>query len=93
MGREKENGRHLMVSFKGMGRHRRGARREFTVADLIEELRRFDPRLEVRLATQPRMPYEHTVGAVAEADGMVWIGEAKQQGYAPDEVADRLGWR
>jgi len=24
---------------------------------------------------------------------MVWIGEAQQQGYAPDEVADRLGWR
>jgi hypothetical protein len=76
-----------------MGRHRRGARREITVADLIDELRRYEPHLEVRLAIQPRMPQEHTIGAIAEADGMVWIGEAKQQGYAPDEVAEQLGWR
>ncbi|MUN38958.1 hypothetical protein GNZ18_20455 [Actinomadura sp. NEAU-AAG5] len=75
-----------------MGRHRRGVTREVTVADLIEELRRFDPGMEVRLAIQPRMPQEHAVGAVAEADGMVWIGEAGQRGYAPDEVGERLGW-
>ncbi|MFP3969555.1 hypothetical protein SMC26_45200 [Actinomadura fulvescens] len=59
----------------------------------MDELSRFDPHLEVRLAVQPRLPQEHTVGAVAEADGMVWIGEGGQQGYAPDEVAERLGWR
>ncbi|MFC4911224.1 hypothetical protein [Actinomadura gamaensis] len=76
-----------------MGRHRRGARREVTVADLIDALRRYPSDMEVRLATQPRMPQEHTVGAIAEADGMVWIGEGRQEGYAPDEVADRLGWR
>ncbi|KAB2339165.1 hypothetical protein F8566_48610 [Actinomadura rudentiformis] len=76
-----------------MGRHRRGARREVTVADLIDELSRFDPNLEVRLAVQPRLPQEHLVGAVAEADGMVWIGEGGQQGYAPDEVGEQLGWR
>ncbi|MWA06233.1 hypothetical protein F8568_038975 [Actinomadura sp. LD22] len=75
-----------------MGRHRRGAKREVTVADLIDELRRFDPRMEVRLAMQPRMPQEHTVGAVTEADGMVWIGDGGRLGYAPDEVGDRLGW-
>ncbi|WP_067461284.1 hypothetical protein [Actinomadura macra] len=75
-----------------MGRHRRGAAREVTVAELIEELRRFDPRMEVRLAIQPRMPQEHAVGAVAEADGMVWIGDAGQRGYAPDAVGERLGW-
>jgi hypothetical protein len=75
-----------------MGRHRRGAKREVTVADLINELRRFDPRLEVRLAIEPRMPQEHAVGTVTEADGMVWIGEGGRRGYAPDEVGDRLGW-
>jgi hypothetical protein len=76
-----------------MGRHRRGAKREVTVADLIEALQRFDPRTEVRMATQPRLPREHGIGAVTEADGIVWIGESKQHGYAPDEVAERLGWR
>jgi hypothetical protein len=75
-----------------MGRHRRGAKREVTVADLIEELRRFDPRSQVRLAIQPRMPQEHGVGAVTEADGIVWIGDAGLRGYAPDEVGERLGW-
>ncbi|MEW2359662.1 hypothetical protein [Spirillospora sp. NPDC029432] len=64
-----------------------------TVADLIDALGRFDPRMEVRLATQPRLPQEHTIGGVTEADGMVWIGEARQRGYAPDEVAERMGWR
>lgn len=76
-----------------MGRHRRGSRPEFTVGSLIAELQRFDPELEVRLAIQPRMPQEHTVGVVAEADGIVWIGEAERQGYAADEVAEQLGWR
>ncbi|MGI5207951.1 hypothetical protein ACQEU6_41065 [Spirillospora sp. CA-108201] len=75
-----------------MGRHRRAAKREVTVADLIDELRRFDPGAEVRLAIQPRMPQEHAVGPVAQADGIVWIGEGGQRGYAPDEVRDRLGW-
>ncbi len=77
---------------RGMGRHRRGAKREVTVADLIDELRRFDPGAEVRLAIQPRMPQEHAVGAVAEADGIVWIGDGGACGYAPDEVGERLGW-
>jgi hypothetical protein len=77
---------------RGMGRHRRGAQREVTVADLIEELRRFDPDAQVRLAIQPRMPQEHAVGAVAEADGIVWIGDGGARGYAPDEVGERLGW-
>ncbi|TDD85344.1 hypothetical protein [Actinomadura rubrisoli] len=62
------------------------------MADLIEELRRFDAQMEVRLAIQPRMPQEHAVGTVAEADGMVWIGDAGQRGYAPDEVGEQLGW-
>ncbi|MGC4957173.1 hypothetical protein ACLQ2P_28560 [Actinomadura citrea] len=76
-----------------MGRHRRGAKREVTVGDLIDELRRFDPGAEVRLAIQPRMPQEHAVGTVAQADGIVWIGDGGQRGYAPDEVGERLGWR
>ncbi|MFI0357654.1 hypothetical protein [Actinomadura sp. 9N407] len=64
-----------------------------TVADLIDALERYDPRMQVRLAVQPRLPQEHTIGAVTEADGMVWIGELQQCGYVPDEVAERLGWR
>ncbi|MEU8307953.1 hypothetical protein AB0C84_30765 [Actinomadura sp. NPDC048955] len=75
-----------------MGRHRRGAKREVTVADLIDELRRFDPGAEVRLAIQPRMPQEHGVGTLTQADGIVWIGDGGQRGYAPDEVGERLGW-
>ncbi|MFI0374498.1 hypothetical protein ACH35V_42130 [Actinomadura sp. 1N219] len=74
-----------------MGRHRRGAR-EVTVADLIDELRRFDPGMQVRLAVQPRLPQEHGVGPVGEADGIVWIGDGGQRGYAPEEVRESLGW-
>ncbi len=62
------------------------------MADLIDELRRFDPGMEVRLAIQPRMPQDHGIGAVAEADGIVWIGDAGPRGYAPDEVRESLGW-
>lgn len=35
------------------------------MADLIDELRRYEPGTEVRLAIQPRMPQEHGVGPVA----------------------------
>lgn len=76
-----------------MGRHRRGAKREATVADLIDALRRFDPQMEVRLAIQPRMPQEHAISGIAEVDDIVWIGDGGSRGYAPDEVAERLGWR
>ncbi|WP_121434687.1 hypothetical protein [Actinomadura pelletieri] len=75
-----------------MGRHRRGARREVTVADLIDELRRYEPGMRVRLAIQPRLPQEHAVGPVGEADGVVWIGDGGQYGYAPEEVRESLGW-
>ncbi|MFI0412457.1 hypothetical protein [Actinomadura sp. 3N508] len=74
-----------------MGRHRRGAR-EVTVADLIDELRRFEPGMQVRLAIQPRLPQEHAIGPVGEADGVVWIGDGGQRGYAPEEVRENLGW-
>lgn len=76
-----------------MGRHRKGQQRVFTVGDLIAELRRFDSGLEVRLATQPRLPQEHRLTGVAEADGALWIGGSDSRGYAPDEVAEELGWR
>lgn len=76
-----------------MGRHRKGHQPVFTVGALIAELRRYDPAMEVRLAVQPRLPQEHAVGGVAEADGMVWIGGSDSRGYAPDEVAEELGWR
>lgn len=75
-----------------MGRHRRGAKPEVTVADLIDELRRYEPGMRVRLAIQPRLPQEHAIGPIAEADGMLWIGDGGHRGYAPDEVGERLGW-
>lgn len=77
---------------RGMGRHRRGAKREITVADLIDELSRYEPETPVRLAIQPRLPQEHAVGPVGKADGMVWIGDGGHRGYASDEVRERLGW-
>ncbi|ACY98691.1 MULTISPECIES: hypothetical protein [Thermomonospora] len=76
-----------------MGRHRRGQPREITVGELVAALQQFDPKLRVRLAVQPRLPQEHRIGPVAEADGLVWIGEAGHCGYAPDEAAESLGWR
>ncbi|MEZ0076843.1 hypothetical protein [Planotetraspora sp. GP83] len=77
-----------------MGRHRRGKMQGIeTVGDLIDALERFDPDLEVRFAVQPRMPMSYTVGPLAEFDDILWIGEAKSDGYVPDDAATRLGWR
>jgi hypothetical protein len=77
-----------------MGRHRRGKMQGIeTVGDLIDALERFDPDLEIRFAVQPRMPMSYTIGPIAEFDEIVFIGEAKSDGYLPDDAAGRLGWR
>jgi hypothetical protein len=76
-----------------------------TVGDLITALERYDLDIPVRLASQPRWPFEYTVGGVAltpdDADHngttptdepVVWIGEGRQVGYLPGVAANALGW-
>ena len=64
-----------------------------TVADLIAELEDCDPNATVRLAIQPRYPFEHSIGDVVEVDGKVYTGEANQIDYLPRGVSSELGWR
>lgn len=64
-----------------------------TVAELIEQLEALDPEAEVRIAVQPTYPFEHRLDEqIAEVDGKVYLAEAHQQGYLPDEVREALGW-
>lgn len=39
-----------------------------TVRDLIRQLEDFEPDTEVRLAFQPRWPFEHSIGSVVSVD-------------------------
>jgi hypothetical protein len=76
-----------------------------TVGDLIAELECYDPDTPIRLASQPRWPFEYTLGGVAltpddaEHNGtastdepVVWIGQCRQVGYLPGIAANALGW-
>ena len=76
-----------------------------TVGDLIAALEDYDPATPVRWASQPRWPFEYTLGRIvmtpddAEGDGteptdepVVWIGEGQQVGYLPGIAANALGW-
>lgn len=76
-----------------------------TVGDLITALENYDPDTPIRWASQPRWPFEYTLGQVAmtpddaEGDGteptddpVVWIGEGHQVGYLPGIAVNALGW-
>lgn len=65
--------------------------------EILEEAASYDPDMEVRLAFQPRWPFEHSIGATAEAVGedessTFYIAEGHQIGYLPGEAAEALGW-
>ena len=64
-----------------------------TVGELIEYLTGFDDEMPVRLAEQPKWPFEYDIEHVVDCDGIVYIGEGKQIDYLDGEVADALGWR
>ncbi|MER0443035.1 hypothetical protein ABR738_00340 [Streptomyces sp. Edi4] len=64
-----------------------------TVAELIEQLEGVDPDAPIRLAMQPRYPFEYTIGQVVEAeDGTCWIGEGEQVGYLSEDATNALEW-
>ena len=67
---------------------------EMTVEDLIGELEQFEPGAKVRLAFQPRWPFEHSIDRVVETDDQeyVYIGEGSQLNYLPGNVGYLLGW-
>lgn len=77
-----------------------------TVAELIEELDGVDPDSEVRLAVQPRWPFEYSIAAIVQVPAVddesvpederpmiVYFGEGAQLGYLPGYVSEELGWR
>lgn len=71
-----------------------------TIRELIETLQELADELgddcEVRLATQPNWPFEHSIGELVAATGedgaVVYIGEGQQLGYLPRAAARELGW-
>lgn len=73
-----------------------------TVAELIDLLDGYEPDTEVRLAFQPKWPFEYTIGEVVSmyhisedwipATQVVYIGEGEQIDYLSGEVANALGW-
>ncbi|MEU3399521.1 hypothetical protein [Streptomyces filamentosus] len=66
---------------------------EMTVAELIETLEQMNPEAPVRLAFQPRYPFEHALGEVVEAeDGTCWIADGGQEGYLGGEAREALNW-
>ena len=64
-----------------------------TVAELMELLEQFDPHMEVRLAEQPKWPFEYSIEDVVGHNDVVYIGEGRQIDYLDGEVSDALGWR
>lgn len=61
-----------------------------TVGELIQALQRHDPAAPVALAVQPEWPLKCGVAAVAAADGTVYIGEGRQQGYVSAKALHAL---
>jgi len=75
--------------------------------DLIDELEdlaeQWGDDSDVRLAIQPRYPFEHTIEqVVASCDGdddgptgptVIYIAEGSQRGYLPGHASNALGWR
>lgn len=66
-----------------------------TVYELREFLEGCDDSMEVRVAFQPRYPFEYSLDgdALTEHDGVVYLAELDQVGYLPGEVRTQLGWR
>lgn len=74
-----------------------------TVAELMETLSEFNPDSEVRLASQPRWPFEYSVSNVvsaisdetglgADALAVVYIAEGTQIDYLNGDAIELLGW-
>ena len=76
-----------------------------TVGELIEILSGFNPEQEVRIASQPKWPFEHSItdviAAVSEdADihsdakdvEVVYIAEGNQIDYLNGDAIAQLGW-
>lgn len=73
-----------------------------TVGELIAALQDYDPDAPIRLAIQPRWPFEYTLGGVAltrddaeatepTGDPVVWIAVGRQADYQPETTRNALG--
>lgn len=67
------------------------------ISDLIEYLEDLQnevgPDAEVRIAHQPQWAFEYSLSdTVGVADGIVYLAEASQIGYLPQNAAYAVGW-
>jgi hypothetical protein len=72
-----------------------------TLRDLLDELEDIaadhGDHIDVRLAHQPRWPFEYSLTDIAavetrDGDAVVYLGEGTQLGYLPQQAAVALGW-
>lgn len=71
---------------------------ELTAEDLLNYLRDLPDDTPVRMAQQPAWTFEHHIGEplivqTDHGDALVYLPEAGQVGYLPNDVASELGWR
>lgn len=59
------------------------------IEEAIEELGKD---AEVRIASQPRWPFENSVGGCAIVEGKLFLAEGSQIGYLSGEAREALGW-
>lgn len=64
-----------------------------TVGELMEILDAYVPDAEIRLASQPKWPFEYSIGEVVNVGDYIYIGEGEQIDYLDGEVSEALGWR
>ena len=64
--------------------------------EVLQDICETDPGAEVRLATQPAWPMEHTIDRVhvdtVDALGIVYLVEGEQLGYLPEIAKTELWW-
>jgi len=63
------------------------------MVDEVGESKAYD--IKVRIASQPRWPFEYSVAAElvpSNTDDVVYIAEDQQLGYLPYDAKESLGW-
>ena len=68
-----------------------------TAQYLIELLQQLNPDTEIRIASQPKWPFEYTIDdlrevRLEEGEEVAYIVEGTQIGYLPEEASEELGW-
>ena len=68
------------------------------VGELLEILKDYPEEMEVKLAQQPKWPFQYSVGRIVDANDAddnetcLFIAEGEQEDYLGDDAAARLAW-